>query len=125
MFNFLLGMFGIGGRVTVSRFGGLLGDAQEIAIEEFVYEGIEVALAEMEGMVGNPGQQAIYDKYIVEAFPLAAEQKLIINRGNYLTPEDINMPHKEAVEIILQVGCDTVNNYYEQAQDLDTVLDFI
>lgn len=125
MFNFLFSLFGNNALASISRFKGVLGEAQQWAIEDLVTEGIDEALAEMQGMLGNPGQEAIYEKYIIEAFPAAAEQKLIINNGNYLTPEDIDMPHKEAVELILQAGCDVVNSYYEQAQDIDVALDYL
>jgi len=125
MFNFLFGIFGRNALGTISRFKGALGEAQQYAIEDLVETGIAEALAEMEGMVGNPGQQAIYEKYIIDAFPAAAQDKLIGRQGNYLTTEDIDMPYKDAVIIILETGCEIVNSYYEMAQDIDTVLDYI
>lgn len=98
---------------------------QQIIIEEFVQMGIEEGLAVMEGMIGNPGQQAIYEVYIMEAYPIAAEQKLIMERADHLKLEDIEMPHKQAVEIILQAGIDIVNDYYQAAQDPFLILDYI
>lgn len=103
----------------------ILQQAKEYAIEALVTEGIFEALGEMEAMIGNAGQQAIYDTYIIEVFPVTAEGKLILDRGDFLKVEDIEIPHRDAVYIILQAGCDIVNYYYALAQELDTIIDFI
>lgn len=129
MFNWVISLFGFGGGGGGGFGGGLGGGAleyaKEYAIEEYVQEGIAEALAEMEAMVGNAGQQAIYEKYIIDAFTAAAEQKLIMEHGDFLKVNDIEMPYIEAVEIILQAGCDIVNGYYEQALDKEVWFDFL
>lgn len=125
MFNFLFGTLFRGGWRGIKIFDGALGEAQEYAIEELVEIGIDEALGTMESMVGNPGQQAIYEKYIIDSFTQAAEEKLISDNGEFLTIGDIDMPYKEAVEIILQTGCDIVNEYYKMAQDKDVILEFL
>ena len=119
-------LFGGGGRAAARGIASFIKqEAKQYAIEEYVQEGIIEALAEMEAMCGNAGQFAIYEKYIIDAFPLAAEEKLILERANHLKPEHIEMPHKEAVELILEAGCEIVNEFYMMAQEEDVWLDFI
>lgn len=40
-----------------------------------IVEGLEEALGVMEGMLGNEGQQSVYDDYVVDAFQENAQAK--------------------------------------------------
>jgi hypothetical protein len=79
------------------------------------------AVNTMSKMVENPGQIAIFEKYIPDAFFEAVEVYLIDpgpGNADYLEVEMIDMPHTEAVSITLQAGCDIVNDAVEYADDL-------
>jgi hypothetical protein len=85
-----------------------------------ILEAIEDALNTMEGMVGNPGQQAIFERYLSPAFISEAEAS--IDTGEMQMP---NFEYIEAVEIITQQGVEIVNRAHRQAQRLNTILRFV
>ena len=90
-------------------------------IEELIIqEAIEDALNTMEGMVGNPGQQAIFERYLSPAFIQEAEAS--IDTGQMNTP---TFQYIEAVEIITQQGVEIVNRAHQQAKRLNTLLRFV
>jgi hypothetical protein len=63
-----MGLFGF--------FGSAVGNALDAAdARSIIREGLEEALGSMEGMVGNEGQQSVYDDYVVEAFQDNAQAK--------------------------------------------------
>jgi hypothetical protein len=90
-----------------------MGYIEELIIQESIQE----ALYTMEGMIGNPGQQAIFERYLSPAFISEAEAS--INTGEMQIP---SFEYIEAVEIITQQGIEIVNRAHRRAQRLNTLL---
>jgi hypothetical protein len=87
-------------------------------IDELVIQNaINDALTTMQGMVGNPGQQAIYERYLEPAF--VQEAQASINDNQMRTP---NFKYREAVEIITETGVEIVNRAHEQVEAINKLM---
>jgi hypothetical protein len=79
--------------------------------QAIINQGLEEALGTMEGMVGNEGQQSVYDNYVVEAFTEQRSQTPVgedwenIDIGDYMV----------FMGDIIEVGDDIMYDAYEEA----------
>jgi len=96
---------------------GLFGSVFEAAIDitearELVNEGFQEALDTMEGMVGNAGQQTVFNDYVVPAFE---DAKGPIENG--WTDVDIG-EYMDFMGEIVEEGNSIMSDAYDQAQEI-------
>lgn len=90
-------------------------DAALMAVAQgIISAGLEDALGEMQDMVGNEGQQSVYDNYVVEAF---REQRSQIRPGDEWESIDIG-DYMVFMGDIVESGDDIMYDACEEAAEL-------
>ena len=105
-----MGLFSAFGEIAAS--GANIGEAREL-----VDEGFEDAISTMEGMIGNEGQQSVFDSYVVDAF---ASNKSPIKEG--WTDVDIG-DYMDFMGDIVDEGNSIMSDAYSEAQDIISELE--
>jgi hypothetical protein len=100
-----MGLFSAFGEIASS--GISIGEATEI-----VNEGFSDAISTMEGMIGNAGQQSVFDSYVLDAF---ASNKSPIKEG--WTDVDIG-EYMDFMGEIVDEGNSIMGDAYSEAQDI-------
>jgi hypothetical protein len=98
----------------LSAFGSAIQSGLNIAeARAIIKQGLSDALSTMQGMIGNPGQQTVYNDYVVEAFKENAQGD--IEDGF----EDIDIgEYMDFMAEIVNEGNAIMAEAYQEAQDI-------
>ena len=102
---------------SASSLNAFLQSAEAVGPRFVIYEGLQEALDTMEGLCGNEGQTAIYERHVVPAF--REQGKEVMTGTDYEWTPIIIDDYMDAVGEIIEEGNSIMEQAAEEATEIE------